>query len=210
MKRFILSLICALVVMGNALYLHAGDITSTGMQQKDLVQFLTNTTTMSNEIKDDYDLLRRQILNRSFGNAGVVASTTTVNIATAFDYTINGVFYTKAATNEVALSANTAQAESTYCLYLLSIDSAGTVTCTKGANATTDTAVLPACPTPATQTPFAYIKVLTGSGETFTSGTTSVADSRIVSSTMFNITTVNGGTTASTAIGTSDLSLTGL
>ena len=209
-KRIGTILACAMfVIMGSSLSI-AGDITSRGMSQKDLVTFLTNTTTMSNEVKDDYDLLRRQILNRSFGNAGIAVSTTVINIATAFDYTVNGVFYTKAITGEVALTANTAQAASTYRLYLLSIDSAGTVTCTQGAATTTDVAVLPACPTPTTQTPFGYFKIQTGAGGTFTSGTTTLVTSATVTSTLYNVTTVNSGSTASTAIGTSDLSLIGL
>lgn len=204
-------LVCAmLVIMGNALYLKAGDITSRGMSQKDLVQFLTNTVTISNEAKADYNLLRRQMLNRSFGSADIAVSTTTINVATEIDYTVNGVFYTKAATNGVTLTANAAQTAATYRLYLLSLDSSGTVTCTQGAATTTDTAVLPACPTPATQTPFAYFKILTGAGQTFTSGTTSLVDSAIVSSTLYDVTTVNSGTVASTAIGASDLNLTGL
>jgi len=207
-KKIGLILACAVfVIMGSSLSM-AGDITSRGMSQKDLVTFLTNTITISNEAKADYNLLRRQILNRSFGNAGVAASTTVAKIVTAFDYAVNGVFYTKAVTNNVALTANTTQTQSTYCLYLLVIDSSGTVRCIKGANAATDVAILPT--TSSTQTPFAYFKILTGLAKTFTSGTTSLANGVTVSSTFYNITTVNSGTGASTAIATSDLSLTGL
>ena len=90
MKRFLTVLVCTLlIVMGNALYLQAGDITDKGMSQKDLVQFLTNTVSINNEAKADYNLLRAQLLNRAYGPADVAVSGATITIATAFDYTIN-------------------------------------------------------------------------------------------------------------------------
>lgn len=208
MKRFLTVLVCTLlIVMGNALYLQAGDITDKGMSQKDLVQFLTNTVSINNEAKADYNLLRAQLLNRAYGPADVAVSGATITIATAFDYTINGVFYNKAITYTVALTADSVQSISTYASYLLSIDSSGTVYCERGPAVSTDVAVLPSIT--ANRAPFAYFRMITGPSFTFTSGTTSL-EAADMSETFYNISVMNSGASASSAVAASDLSLTGL
>ena len=64
----------------------AGDITDTGMFQKDLVTFLTNTVTMANELKVD-----------------VNAATAELNGAATFD-AITGFTFGTVATTDLTLS----------------------------------------------------------------------------------------------------------
>jgi len=64
----------------------AADITATGISQKDLVTYLTNTVTMSNEIKSDFN-----------------AATAELNAASAFD-DITGFTFGTVATTDLTLS----------------------------------------------------------------------------------------------------------
>jgi len=93
----------------------------------------------------------------------------TLKTQIAINYRIWGVPYTKAVTDNIAMTACAAQAATTYCFYLVSIDSAGSVTTTKGTAAATDTCTLPA--TPANEVAIGAFKVYTAAATTFTSGT---------------------------------------
>lgn len=55
----------------------------------------------------------------------------TIKTTAAVDFMINQLTYTKAATDNIAVTACAVQADLTTCMYLISIDSAGTVTTTK-------------------------------------------------------------------------------
>lgn len=105
------------------------------------------------------------------GVAGLAEGTdaNTIKTTGAIDYRINGAMYTKAATDNIAMTACAAQADVKYCKYLVSIDDAGAVTVTKGNDAAAAAdALLPA--TPADEAVIGWFQVLTG-GATFTSGT---------------------------------------
>lgn len=143
-------------------------ISKTGMDQDSLVEFLGNIVT-------NFNLLRATNNNMCYGYAGLAEGTgaATIKTTAAISFSINGVMYTKAITDNIAMTACAQQAISTYCLYLASIDSAGTVTLTKGTSAATDTATLPA--TPANNVAFGYVKVVTDATHTFTSGTTDLS-----------------------------------
>lgn len=126
---------------------------------------------MSHNLIDNataYDL-QALLLNETAGPAGIVAGTTTgtVKVATAFNYAINGVYYTKAITDNIAISG-AVQGAGTTAWYVLSINSSGTVTTTKGADGVTST--LPQAP--ANQAVFALMKITTDSSHSFTPGTT--------------------------------------
>lgn len=115
------------------------------------------------------------LLNRCFGICGLVIATTSTKIktATAVDYTINGLNYQKAATDNITITAGAVQAISTFCKYLVSVDSSGAVTTTKGEDATT--AVLALLPDlPADNAPIGYFQVATSGADTFTAGTTAL------------------------------------
>jgi hypothetical protein len=92
------------------------------------------------------------------------------------DYAINGILYHKADTADIPITAAAVQADLTTCLYLVCLDSSGTLSTVKGtevltANLTNGTAVL-RWPTPVADTcPIGAVKVA-NSGGTFTAGTT--------------------------------------
>lgn len=95
----------------------------------------------------------------------------TLKTTTAIIYNVyNSVGLTKAATDNIAMTACAQQIASTFCYYLCSLNSSGTVTVTKGTN---NTYALPA--TPAGNTPFGAFLVTTDASHTFTSGTTDLS-----------------------------------
>lgn len=165
--------------------------------------------TLVEELKADFNLLRSQVLNASLnggagvGGAGLAEGTnaTTIKTTNAVTYTIGGQLYTKAATDNIAFTATAQQAVSTFCLYLVSINAAGTVAMTKGTELGTDTAVLPALP--ASSAPLGSIKVATDGATTFTGGTTDLGAAGITD-TYVDLAYVNTGTSASTAVAASD------
>lgn len=150
------------------------------------------------EIKADFNLLRLQVLNSCQGYALLAEGTNanTIKTTNAVTFTIAGVNYTKAATDNIAMTALAAQADLTYCLYLVSIQADGDVVITKGTEVSTDTAVLPAIP--ADEAPLGYFKIAT-SGGTFTSGTTDLG-AGTVTDTYVSLGYAMGATNASTAI----------
>lgn len=114
--------------------------------------------------------------------AGLAEGTSAATIKTAapngagIDYSIDGVGYHYADTDNIALTAATAQADLTTCLYLICASTAGAISSVKGtevltASLTAGTTVLH-WPTPTAGTcPIGAIKVV-NSGGTFTAGTT--------------------------------------
>jgi hypothetical protein len=118
------------------------------------------------------DLLLR-MLNACFGKAGLAEGTNAATIKTvaAVDYCIDGLIYTKAITDNIAITAAAVQAISTFCKYLVSVDAAGTVTVTKGTEAATSAlALVPALP--ASSAPIGYFEIATDGVTTYTAGTT--------------------------------------
>ena len=133
-----------------------------------------NKITEASEYQKMRDILT-SLLNRSFAIAGLVIATTTTKIKTAnaMAYCINGLAYSKAATDNITITAGAVQAVSTFCKYLVSVNAAGTVTTTKGEDAAT--AVLALLPDlPADNAPIGYFQVATSGAGTFTAGTTAL------------------------------------
>lgn len=115
----------------------------------------------------------------SFGKAGLAEGTNaaTIQIATAIAYAIRGLAYSKAVTDNIAVTAHAQQAVSTKCLYLVQIDKTGAVSTKKGDEvATADlTAGIKALHWPAPdkdKCPIGAYKVETDGATTFTNGTT--------------------------------------
>jgi hypothetical protein len=114
--------------------------------------------------------------------AGLIIATTTtaVKIANAIDYCIDGALYTKAITDNIAMTAADQQAVATRCLYLVQINAAGTVSTVKGvekltANITADQDALD-WPLPAAgNCPIGFVEVETNASTTFTAGTTALS-----------------------------------
>lgn len=121
--------------------------------------------------------------------AGLAEGTNANTIKTAApngagtDFAIDGLMYHKADTDNIAMTALAVQADLTSCLYLVQIDSGGTVSLKKGTERlTADVAndeFLLEWPRPdASNCPIGGIKVVT-SGGTFTSGTTDLSDAAV-------------------------------
>jgi hypothetical protein len=105
----------------------------------------------------------------------------TIKTTNATTYAINGLAYTKAATDNIAVTANATQAPLTTCLYVVGLDAAGAVTVVKGieqltADLASGNKVLqfPDGRLP-TVCVIGYFKTVTASTTTFTAGTTSLA-----------------------------------
>lgn len=116
----------------------------------------------------------REALGTHCLNAAALVEGTNANtmeIVNAIDFCIHGVLYSKAATDNIAMTAAVVQNVSTHCMYLVSIDKAGAVTTTKGAEApVADDIFLPS--TPADECVIGAFKIVTDATTTFTSGTT--------------------------------------
>lgn len=151
------------------------------------------------ELKADVNLTRSQLLNCNLGYPLLAEGTNagTLKTTNATTFRIAGRNYTKAATDNIAMTAAAEQAAETYCLYLVSIIADGTVTVTKGTEVATDAAVLPDLP--ADSAPLGFFKVVTAAATTFTSGTTDLSAAGITDS-YGDLGCMNSGDDASTAI----------
>lgn len=112
--------------------------------------------------------------------AGLAAGTTTskVKSANAVDYTIDGKIYEKAASDPLDTPTGSQQGNDTKALYLFSIDSGGTVSCTQSAIVgSSDSVEYPDLPSG--EAPIGAIKVETDSNTTFTPGTTNLGASGV-------------------------------
>jgi hypothetical protein len=106
----------------------------------------------------------------------VIGTTTgTFKIAAAVTFTNNGIFKSKAITDNLAFSAgHTALGNSQACLFGLFLDTSGNVTTSQGMIvAAGDPCPVPNAPA-SNLTPFGLIKVTTSSSQTFTPGTTAL------------------------------------
>ena len=114
--------------------------------------------------------------------AGLAEGTNAATFKTAntLAYTSNGVFKSKAATDNIAFSSgHTALAASQACLFGVWIDAAGNVTTSQGPIvAAGDPCPVPSAPA-ANRTLVGLIKVTTDSSTTFTPGTTDLGASGV-------------------------------
>lgn len=113
-------------------------------------------------------------------------------VGTGTDYCIDGILYNKAdsATN-VPLTAAAVQAVLTKCLYLICIDSSGTISSVKGtavlaADLTAGNAVLKWPEVPANKCAIGAVKIALASTATFTAGTTAL-DATNVTATYYDL-----------------------
>lgn len=116
-------------------------------------------------------------------SAGLAIGSTKTGIAIAapngagVDFCINGVAYHKADAATAAITAASAQAALTDCIYLICLNASGTVSSVKGtevltASITNGDVALP-IPLPLASTcPIGYVRVKTAAATTFTAGTT--------------------------------------
>jgi hypothetical protein len=138
---------------------------------------------MSDIREVSFDGLRKAIGSMCLGKAGLAEGTNanTIKTVTTVPYSINGRLYSKAATDNIAMNALAAQAALKDCMYLVLIDSAGTVSLAKGTEVANGAgAVLPANPAPTTRSVLGAFKVATAAATTFTSGTTDLSAAGVV------------------------------
>lgn len=128
-------------------------------------------------------------LTACLAKAGLAEGTTSATIQIAapngagIDYAIHGICYHKADTNNIAVTAHAQQAVSTSCLYLVQIDSSGTVSTKKGKEVlTADLGVNDSLQWPmpdADLCPIGGYKVALDASTTFTNGTTDLGASGV-------------------------------
>lgn len=157
----------------------AGDIAPGAFQNEDVIKF--------------YDSINKNVLNCTYGNAGLAISATTshVKTVTTVNYTVDGVFYSLSPSASIDVPALTAQVPSTYAKYLVAVNAAGAFSITQGVQKSTAAeAVLPDLLDG--YTPIGYFQVLTDSSTTFTPGTTGL-DNAGVTDTYVNIGAMSSG-----------------
>lgn len=127
-----------------------------------------------------------------FASAGLAEGTNAATIKIAapngagIDFAVNGLGYHKADTDNISVTAHTQQAVSTKCLYLVSINSSGTVSTTKGdevltADLTAGTKVLHWPKPVVDKCPIGAYKIETDASTTFTNATTDIGAAGITS-----------------------------
>lgn len=174
------------------------------------------TTKMGDRLDEVHDYLtgivtcltvfQQQQRTRTYSSAALAEGTNanTFKTTATVNYSIDGVLYSKAATDNLAFTAASQQADLTDCAYLVELDSSGTAATVKGtAVASGGTIVVPA-PSAATKCPIGYIKVAL-SGSTFTAGSTDLSAAG-VTATYFNLAVLPATTTGSTALALTTLS----
>ena len=116
------------------------------------------------------------------GNAQLAEGTSanTIKTVQAIDFLINELLYTKAATDNIAMTACAQQAANTSCLYLITINSSGTVKTSKGTEQLTGSGQPLFYPSvPANEAVIGGIKVALGA-TTFTSGSTDLSAANVI------------------------------
>jgi hypothetical protein len=122
----------------------------------------------------------------SNGKIAEGTNATTIQTAAATDYAINEQLYSKAITDNIALTACAVQAIGTTAMYSLFMNAAGTVTTVKGTEQKTGTKQpLSWGVQPADTVMFGAIKVVNATN-TFTAGTTDLSASG-VTATYYNV-----------------------
>lgn len=183
-KLVILMALCSLIVAGVG---HAEDITATGMSQGALFNWMTEVNSRLNAITKGSVTLS--------GALAIGTDNTTIRNTATITGVVNGVVFTKAATDNIAMTAGTEQAISTFAKYAVCVNSSGTVATVQGNSAATAAAaLLPACASG--YIPVGAVQIATDNATTFTAGTSDLSASGITD-TYFNfIGPVMGGETA--------------
>lgn len=163
-------------------------------------------TTLASAVDTALAVIEQQMRTRAY-TTGVWAEGTnsgTIKTTATLAYSINGLMYTKAATDNIAMTAAAQQAVLTDCAYLIEIDSSGTVATVKGtAVANGGTIVVPP-PSAATKCPVGYFVVSLANAATFTAGTTDLSATD-VTATFFQLGVLPATTTGSVTLARSTL-----
>lgn len=132
---------------------------------------------------DTYLAALTTALNTQCIASGALAEGTnsaTIKTAAITYYTIAGKFYAKAATDNIAMTAATAQVALSSCCYTICINAAGTVSSVKGTDSLTASGVAPTIPAPTAGTcAIGVLTVTVANAATFTAGTTDLSASDV-------------------------------
>lgn len=154
------------------------DITSKGLDQATLVQFLGNVRDQVNELVAQANQLRKNALYNVFGNPGFVISTNfDVKNGTAVFYTNGGTLKTLAANANFDTGTTKTITTAKWSAAALSVDASGNgvVTWAPLGTYATEAAAIAAIPVvAATETAIGYVTVL-AAGSTWTAGTDALA-----------------------------------
>lgn len=166
---------------------HAEDITATGMSQGALFNWMTEVNSRLNAITKGSVTLSGALAEGAADNTFKTGATITG--------VVNGVIFTKAATDNIAMTAATQQAISTFAKYAVCLNASGTFATVKGTSAATSAAaLLPACASG--YIPVGAIEVATDGSTTFTAGSTDLGAAGITDVYTNFIGPVMGGETA--------------
>jgi len=114
-------------------------------------------------------------LSLSNGNLAEGTTANTIQIAAVIDFMIGELLYSKAITDSIAMTACAVQAAGTTCMYLITLNAAGTVVITKGTEQITGSLGNLLWPTqPSNTAVIGAIKVATATNP-FTSGSTDLS-----------------------------------
>lgn len=174
MKNFIFLLIIAVLVAFSV----GAQVAETG------IEYISETAMSQRALFNYLQRQRIQDYNRATTSGELNATGDEIQIKKDVHYILDGYFHTLVATDTPGFSA-TIQASGTRRIYLLSVNAAGTATCTAGvAVAGSATASPPSVP--ADHIPFGYLNVLANNA--FTLGTT---DFNVTTTTSYNISRLN-------------------
>jgi hypothetical protein len=129
--------------------------------------------------------------NINLGNAQLAEGTNagTIKTVQAIDFMIGELLYSKAITDNIAVTAGAVQAAGTTAIYLISINSSGTVTTTKGGEQVTGSGLAMLWPSiPANNAVIGALKVANATNP-FTAGTTDLSAAG-VTATFYNLMTM--------------------
>ena len=161
------------------------NITNQGMEQGDLVTFLSNDLDNTNDLTTavaalitEVNQLRKTVLYNCFVNPGlVIVSNFDAKNATALYYTNGGTIKTLSANTTFDTGTSKTITTAKWAAFLCSIDSSGNavVTWTSGGAYTSEALAIAALPAvAATETAIGYVTVL-AAGATWTAGTDALA-----------------------------------
>lgn len=152
--------------------------------------------TIKDSLGTKYNNLVFALKNGCFSAAGLAEGTNSATLKTAYaiSYTIDGRMYYKAATDNIAMTALSAQADNTYRKYLVEINSSGDVSILAGTAASTAAAAKWPARSSSGKAVIGGFQIAT-SGGTFTSGTTDITGGTGVTETFYDFGILDDATT---------------
>lgn len=152
-----------------------------------------NMDVLEKYIENISEALQNHVLDNNPDIDISATDTANIEVNNSFNYVVDGVIYSSASTADVTFSTTAAQAGSTYCKYLVSVDADGVYTITKGLEKSyTGLTKIPALPDGGC--PVGYILIAT-STNSFTGGTSKLSSAN-VTDTYYDLVYLTGGSSS--------------